>query len=244
MVETKPPLPFRCVVIDDEPPAIAIVSNYIKRIREVELIASFNNAMDAKKFIETNKPEIIISDIKMPGKSGIDLVKGLGYQPSVIFASAYDQYAIHGYELGVIDFLRKPFSFQRFNDAIRRITRPKAPLLQELQKNDPFIFLKADRIIHRVMLSQVFYFQAFGNYCKAYFTDGSVRIYNSKISTVEELVKQHGFLRVHKSYAIATAHVQSISNQTIVINRTPLPIGESYKKTVGSYFKSYSDGTL
>jgi len=229
MVETKPPLPFRCVVIDDEPPAIAIVSNYIKRIREVELIASFNNAMDAKKFIETNKPEIIISDIKMP---------------AVIFASAYDQYAIHGYELGVIDFLRKPFSFQRFNDAIRRITRPKAPLLPELQKNDPFIFLKADRIIHRVMLSQVFYFQAFGNYCKAYFTDGSVRIYNSKISTVEELVKQHGFLRVHKSYAIATAHVQSISNQTIVINRTPLPIGESYKKTVGSYFKSYSDGTL
>ncbi len=241
MVGTKSPLPFRCVVIDDEPPAIAVISNYIKRMSELEMVASFNNAMEAKKYIEENQPEIIICDIKMPGKSGIDLVKGLTYQPSVIFASAYDQYAIHGYELGVIDFLRKPFSFQRFSDAIHKVIHPKVPLLPPMQKKDPFIFLKADRIIHRIMLSQIFYFQAFGNYCKAFFTDGSVRLYNSKISSVEELVKPHGFLRVHKSFVIATAHVQSISSQTIEINHTSLSIGESYKKIVGNYFKSISN---
>ena len=244
MFGTKSTFLFRCVVIDDEPPAIAVIDNYIKRMSEVQMAAAFNNAMEAKKYIEQNQPEIIISDIKMPGKSGIDLVEGLAYQPSVIFASAYDQYAINGYELGVIDFLRKPFSFQRFSSAIYKVIHPKVPLLPPMQKKDPFIFLKADRIIHRVMLSQIFYFQAFGNYCKVFFMDGSVRVYNSKISTVEELVKPHGFLRVHKSFVIATAHIQSISSQTIVINHTSLPIGESYKKIIGNYFKSMSNSGI
>ena len=131
MVGNKSTLPFRCVIIDDEPPAIVVVTNYIKRMNELHLVAAFGNAMEAKKYIEENHPEIIISDIKMPGKSGIDFVKGLAYQPSVIFASAYDQYAINGFELGVIDFLRKPFSFQRFSNAIHKIIKPKITLLPE-----------------------------------------------------------------------------------------------------------------
>jgi DNA-binding LytR/AlgR family response regulator len=232
MVGTTSPLSFRCVVIDDEPPAIAVITNYIKRMSELRMAAAFNNAMEAKKYIEENQPEIIISDIKMPGKSGIDLVKGLAYQPSVIFASAYDQYAINGYELGVTDFLRKPFSFQRFSDAIHKVIHPKMPLLPEVHKKDPFIFLKADRIIHRVMLSQVFFFQAFGNYCKAFFIDGSVRVYNSKISSVEELVKPHGFLRVHKSFLVSSNKITSYSKHRLVINAKEIPVGENYRKTV------------
>lgn len=231
MVGTTFPLPFRCVVIDDEPPAIAVITNYIKRMSELQMVAAFNNAMEAKKYIEENQPEIIISDIKMPGKSGIDLVKGLAYQPSVIFASAYDQYAINGYELGVIDFLRKPFSFQRFSDAIHKVIHPKVPLLPEVQKKDPFIFLKADRVIHRVMLSQILYFQAFGNYCKAFFTDGSVRVFNSKISSVEELVKSHGFLRVHKSFLVSSSKITSYSKHRLVIHAKEIPVGENYRKT-------------
>jgi DNA-binding LytR/AlgR family response regulator len=237
-MDKKSNLLFRCVVIDDEPPAIAILTNYIRQIGQLQLVAAFGNAMEAKKYIEKYQPEIIISDIKMPGKSGIDLVEHLAYQPSVIFASAYDQYAINGFELGITDFLRKPFSFQRFSDAVSKIINPKVPLLPEVQEKEPFIFLKADRTIHRVALSKIFYFQAFGNYCKVFFTDGSVRVYNSKISSVEELVKPHGFLRVHKSFIISTSKVQSISGQTILINKTFIPIGERYKKIIVSYLKT------
>ena len=242
MVGNKSTLPFRCVIIDDEPPAIVVVTNYTKRMNELHLVAAFGNAMEAKKYIEENHPEIIISDIKMPGKSGIDFVKGLAYQPSVIFASAYDQYAINGFELGVIDFLRKPFSFQRFSNAIHKIIKPKITLLPEASESDPFIFLKADRIIHRVIISRISYFQAFGNYCKVFFVDGTTRIYNSKISSIEELVKPHGFLRAHKSFVISTLKVESFTSQSVVINQTVIPIGESYKKTVVNYFKSISNG--
>jgi DNA-binding LytR/AlgR family response regulator len=238
MVVTKSSLPYRCIVIDDEPPAIAVISNYIKRIAELQMAASFNNAIEAKRYIEENYPEIIISDIKMPGKSGIDLVKGLTYQPSIIFASAYDRYAINGYELGVIDFLRKPFSFERFKSAIQRVINPQVPALREMRNSDPFIFLKADRIIHRVTLSHIFYFQAFGNYCKAMYKDGRVHIYNCKISSLEELTQPYNFLRVHKSFIVSVAEVQSISSQTITINHTQIPIGESYRKNAIKHFKT------
>ncbi len=236
--DDKIPAHFRCVVIDDEPPAITVITNYIKRISDLRIAAVFSNAMEAQKYIEATQPEIIISDIKMPGKSGIDLVKGLGYQPSVIFASAYGKYAIDGFDLGVIDFLRKPFSFQRFSSAIDKIINPKVPVLAVVQKNDPSIFLKADRIIHRIVLSQVLYFQAFGNYCKPYFAEGNVRVYNSKISSVEELVKIHGFLRVHKSFVISMANIQAISSHAIFINLTEIPIGESYRKIVVNHLRN------
>jgi len=224
------PVPLRCVVVDDEPAAIRVISTYINRHGGLHVLGVFTHALEAKAFITANHPDLIICDIRMPGRSGIQLVEGLDYKPYVIFASAFDRYAINGFDLGVVDFLRKPFSYERFCAAIQKIVMNHNQVPSIEPQRDSFIFLKSGRSFHRLMLRNVLFFQAFGNYCKAFLSDGKSKVFNTKISSIDELVADYGMISVHKSYIVACAQVESFTNQYAIIRTTEVPIGESYRK--------------
>lgn len=219
-----------CVVVDDEPAAIRVISTYVNRHGGLHVLGVFTHALEAKTFIAANHPDLIICDIRMPGRTGIQLVEGLNYKPYVIFASAFDRYAITGFDLGVVDFLRKPFSYERFCAAIQKIVKNHNQVSRIEPQPDPFVFLKSGRSFCRLMLRNVLFFQAFGNYCKAFLSDGKTKIFNTKISSVEELVAEHGMIRIHKSYIVACEQVESFTSQHVLIRTTEIPIGESYRK--------------
>lgn len=219
---------LKCLIVDDEPLARETLENYVSDVPSLELNAKCSNAFEAIEALKKEAIDILFLDINMPKLSGISMLKSLDQKPQVIFTTAYAEYAVEGFELDAVDYLLKPFSFERFVKAVNKASDRIAKQEQPKQNEDSFIAIKADKKIFKVNLDEINYIQALGDYVKVY-TDSQTLVSHQTLKSLEQELPSLNFIRIHKSYIVALKAIQFIEGNQIKIEDEMIPIGASYK---------------
>lgn len=229
---------LKCLIVDDEPPAHKILENYIGRLSSLSLAGNCYNAIEALNFLHEKQVDVLFLDINMPELSGLEMLGTLQNPPLVILTTAYSEYALESYEFGVLDYLLKPVSFNRFLKTINKILAIKQPASfpEVLEKEEPvpkqnFFFVKADGVQHKIHFTDVNYLESKGNFVQIH-RDKSRLLASDTLSKMEKKLSDYGFLRVHRSYIINIQKVKSIQGNLIQIGKDNIPIGNSYRQVV------------
>jgi DNA-binding LytR/AlgR family response regulator len=231
---------LRCLIVDDEPLALDVLETFVERLDNLELVCRCHNAVEAYTCLQTEHIDLIFLDIQMPKLTGIEFMKTLTNPPKVIFTTAYRDYALDSYELNAVDYLLKPISFERFLKAVAKVTPaepkgiaaiPVAPAHPETDYKDAFIYLKADKKMVKVMLSDILYIESLKDYIRVK-TETKEIISYQKISFLEEKLPAGKFLRIHRSFIIALDKIQAFSATAVDIGKNEIPIGRFYKNEV------------
>ncbi len=229
---------MKCLIIDDEPPAQRIIENFVEQTTGLQLAGKCFHAREALDFLHKNTVDLLFLDINMPVISGLSFLRTLQNPPLVIITTAYREYAIEGYELNVVDYLTKPITYERFFQAVDKAMARFRPTKQNLKTatngtNKPaeFIFVKDDKTTYKIDLESIKFVESMGDYVKI-ITTAKNYITNQTMKHLEELLPPEKFLRVHKSFIVALAHIHSITGNRITIgNYDDIPIGKTYRKT-------------
>jgi len=229
---------IKCLIVDDEDLAIDVLEEYLSRIDYLEVAGSCRNALEAMAFLNENKVDLVFLDIQMPSLTGLQMLKNMADRPEVIMTTAYSEYAIEGFELEVLDYLIKPIPFDRFIKAINRFLklRQSSFSLPEVKQsnsyNDAFIFVKSDKMMVKILLSEITYVESLRNYVAIYQTNGKMVKTMNTISNIEQKLPETNFLRVHRSFIIAIDKIDSFTSGSFKINKEIIPIGRQYKEIV------------
>jgi len=217
---------LKCVVVDDEPMAREIIETYIAKTPNLELISSCKNATEAILFAQENEVDLFFLDINMPEISGLSLAKIIHKKTQIIFTTAYREYAIDGFNLNVVDYLLKPIAFDRFLQAVQKVS------LSEITatKND-FMFVRSDRKMVKIDFNSILYIESLNDYLKIFTTEKTI-IIRETIRSLEEKLPSKKFIRIHRSFIISLKNITSYTNEFIEINQKALPISRSYKESV------------
>jgi len=228
---------LRCLLIDDEPPALKILASYISNINGLEIVAQCKNAIEALDILRQKTVDVIFLDIKMPKLLGTEFLKNLSHPPKVIFVTAYRDYAVEGYELDAVDYLVKPVSFERFFKAITKLNRmmDKEVVTTAVEyKSNPeaFVYLKVDRDMKKIFVNDIIYIESWKDYVKLFLASGKNVLAKQSISAMENLLSEHMFLRVHRSYMVSLNKISSYNGLSVQLDTKEIPIGRLYKQVV------------
>ncbi len=231
------------IIIDDEPLARNVIKEYAKKIPSLIIVGECEDAICAHETLQTKSVDIIFLDINMPKLTGIEFLKNLKNPPLVIFTTAYSEYAMDGYELNIVDYLKKPFSFERFCKAYFRAEelfhlKQSATTNDAPEKQTDFIFVKSDKKSIKVNMSSILYIEGLGDYIKIYLNDKKI-VTNLSMKKIENLLPQTLFYRIHKSYIISIDKMESIEGNMVKINNKLLPIGNSYRQDFMIHIKQF-----
>lgn len=229
---------IKCLIIDDEPPAREVLRHYIEQVPSLELAGECENALQAFTFLQTTATDLMFLDIRMPQINGNDFLKTLSSPPKVIFTTAYPEYAIEGFELDAVDYLVKPVRFERFLKAIQKVfslgtlKHTSDEVITTIEKkNEPFVYFRADRKMIKVMLDDILYIESMKDYIKIITRQGVV-ITKQSISSVEAMLPEKSFARVHRSYIVSLNKIRSFTNELMEIDKAEIPIGKLYRNEV------------
>ena len=228
---------LRCLLVDDEPPALEVLRTHIENINGLEVIATCKNAMEAMDWLYEKQVDLLFLDIKMPKLIGTDFLKSLTNPPKVIFVTAYREYALESYELDAVDYLVKPVTFERFLKAIHKVKRllgQESHLTDtEFRKNlDAFVYVRANKSMHKVLVNQITIIESWKDYVKIFLSNGDSLMARQSISSMENLLSAHSFLRVHRSYIISLEKMTGYNNNEVLVEGKEIPIGRLYKQHV------------
>lgn len=230
-----------CIIVDDEPLAIKLIKRHVDEIPSLNLIATCGNAIEAFEVLKKESIDLIFLDIQMPTMTGIDFVKTLQNAPSIIFTTAYRDYAVESYELNVVDYLLKPITFTRFFQAVNKFleqqeTTTTVVTIPEVDNSNDHLYVNSNKKHIKVEFDQIKYIESIKDYIRIH-SDGKNIITRERISDFEEKLPAH-FLRVHRSFIINTKKITAFTANDIEINEKEIPIGSSYKKLVQDRLKS------
>lgn len=220
---------IKCLIIDDEPLSQDVLKKYIADSPQIELIGIYSNAVEANVFLQSNSIELLFLDINMPKISGLNFFKSLINPPLVIFTTAYPEYAIEGYEVDAVDYLVKPFSFERFLKAINKVVEKNSIAQLKNKNTGGSILLKSDKRVHKVDFDKIIYLQAIGDYVKVVTSEKNLLVHSTIKSLVEQLPAVE-FIRIHKSFVISIKRLEYIEGNQVRIDKENLPIGLNYKE--------------
>lgn len=228
---------LRCLLIDDEPPALKVLVSHISNITGVEVVAQCKNAIEALDVLEQRIIDLIFLDIKMPKILGTEFLKSLSHPPKVIFVTAYRDYAVEGYELDAVDYLVKPVSFERFLKAITKVKRlmgKEVPLPFEdyLSNPDAFVYMKVDKKMQKIFINQIVYIEGWKDYVKLFLVNNKQLLVKQTMSVMENLLSEHKFLRVHRSYMVSKSKISGYNALGVQLDAIEIPIGRLYKQAV------------
>ena len=224
---------LNCIIIDDEPLAIDLLKDYVSKTQFLELLASFTNPIEAMHFANDNDVDLILLDIQMPELAGIQFMKIMQDKSNFILTTAYDKFALEGYEYDVIDFLLKPITFERFmvaaNKAKDRLANLSDSINTESQEPKDYIFVKSEYKIQKVDLSDILYLEGMGDYINVQRSSGKLLTLEN-IKSFHERLPSSRFLRVHKSYIISLEKIDFIERNRVKIGDKLIPISNTYQK--------------
>lgn len=231
MIKSK----VKCLIVDDEPLAIEVLKSHISKLDSLEVSGIANDAFEAFDFLNKQKVDLMFLDIHMPEMKGTDLLKTLKNPPAVVFTTAYREYALEGYELNVLDYLLKPISYNRFMQAVEKFNTyfnlENEATLHKGGGSEQFLYLREKNLIHKIPLKEILYVESMGDNVTIH-TIGRKITNRCTISSVEKLLSENGFLRIHRSYIVSLNRITSFSPVSIYIDKKEFPIGTSYKKNV------------
>ena len=230
---------IRTIAIDDEPLALQLVSDYIRKTPFLELVGSFDNPLDAFDFLSETDVELIFVDIQMPDLTGIEFTRSLQEEHKIIFTTAYEKYALEGFKLNAVDYLLKPFSYEEFLKAAK-----KAQKLCDLEDrsqptietNNQFLFLKSEYKIRRINFNDILYIEGLKDYVKVYLKgeDKPILSLNS-IKSLEQKLPEEKFMRVHRSYIVNLEKIDTIERSRIIFGKAYIPVSDQYKDKFQEY---------
>lgn len=225
---------IKYLIIDDEHIAHDIIKGYCDLLPNLELAKSCYDALEALEYLGNHEVDLIFLDLNMPKLKGFEFLKTLSSTPKVIVTTAYSEFALEGYELNVVDYLLKPFSFERFLKAVNKtfsnsntqhqVTSPKTAISNR-------IFLQTNKKYIQVVIDTIQYIESAGNYTKVVTTSEIISV-REKVSTLLELLPKEGFIQVHKSFAVAIKHIKSIEGNRIFIADHIIPIGKVFRSNI------------
>ncbi|MET0946663.1 MAG: LytTR family DNA-binding domain-containing protein [Flavobacterium sp.] len=225
---------IKCVLVDDEPLAIKVLQNYFNNFTDFEVIATFNNSLEALDFINSTTVDAVFLDINMPMMTGFELISLIENKTKVIITTAFREFAAESYDLDVLDYLVKPIPLPRFIKCINKITTEfnlKNNIKVETTKGDSHIFIKVDKKMMKINIEEILFVEGMKEYIKIVTPDKTYITHKSLTSLSEELPADR-FLRIHKSYVIALNKVKSIEGNRVQIQSYTIPIGRNYSKDV------------
>ena len=226
-----------CLIADDEPLAHQLLENYIGRLKMLYVAGNAYSAFEVLDFLGSNKVDLMFLDIQMPDLSGLDMLKTLTQPPLVILTTAYSEYSLEAFDLGVTDYLLKPIKFERFLKAVNRVIDIRKGALQyqpahsqSLPVTAPpdFIFLKDGMVEYKVLLYEILYVQAYGNFAKVH-THEHTFVATITMKQLEDMLPETNFIRVHKSYIIRVDKMTKMEKEQVFIDKTAIPVGTMYK---------------
>lgn len=222
---------INCIAIDDEPLALSKIEGFINRIPELKLLRTFDNAIDAIGWLKVNVTDLIFLDIQMEQLTGIQFLEATGTKSKIIITSAYEQYAIKGYELSVTDYLLKPFSFQRFVRAVNKVMELYLPnqITNDQKTVDNFIFIKTEYRLERVDTNTILYIEGMKDYLRIVCSDKKIMTLQS-FAKLYEILPAKKFCRVHKSFIVAIDKIKFIERSVIMIADKRIPVSNTYKE--------------
>lgn len=234
----------RCLIVDDEPPAIDVLVKYIQAVDDLELSATCSNAVEALGTLKHTAVDLLFLDIQMPQLLGTDFVRTLKNPPKVIFTTAYRKFAIEGFELDAVDYLLKPISFERFLKAVNKVLQTSiqissgsSPFDGQSNQSENFIYFRTDRKMVKVYLDDILYVESLKDYIKVFTTSKQI-ITKQAISALEDMLPSSQFLRIHRSYLVGLNKIDSFTADDIQIGEKELPIGRMYHHEVLKALKS------
>ena len=227
---------IQCIIVDDEPIAREILENHLQKINAINVVSTCKNAVEAFNEINANTVDLIFLDINMPEISGLSFAKSINKNIKVIFTTAYREYAVDGFNLQAVDYLLKPISFERLLQAVNKYLGENTIEINnstsEIEKsNNDFIFVRSDRKMIKVNFCDIQYIESLSDYVKIHLQENMI-VTRETISNIEAKLPQKDFIRIHRSYIVSIATIESFTNEFIEIKKKALPISRSYKKEV------------
>lgn len=221
---------LKTLVIDDEPLAHEIIKTYAKDIKSLEIVGYCGDAIEAMEQLQKHSIDLILLDINMPKLSGIEFLKTISNPPMVILTTAYTDFALAGYELNVLDYLTKPFSFVRFLKAIQKAEHHNTLLQKrDLEINQESVFIKSNKKTFQVKFNDIIYIEGLGDYIKIY-TDNTHLVTNISMKRMEDLLPSGVFFRIHKSFIVNLKKIVSIEGNMVEVPNKKLIIGNNYRQ--------------
>jgi two-component system, LytTR family, response regulator len=219
--------PLQCLIVDDEDLAVSLLENYVKQTEGIEVAGTCFHTVDARNFLAANKVDILFLDIQMPYLTGLELLKQLTNPPAVIFTTSYSAHAVEAFELSVLDYLLKPFAYERFLQAVEKAKQYIN--LQTAQQAADYFFVKSDGLQVKIMFNDVLYVEGLKQYVKIITVNGQVITLESMKRMEEHLPPSH-FVRLHKSYIVCLKKITAMGRKEISIGNKQLPVGKTYEQ--------------
>jgi two-component system LytT family response regulator len=224
---------IKCIIIEDEPLAVKVLSDYVSQVPFLKLEATFKDAILATDYLRHNHTDLIFLDIHLPKLKGMAFLKTLTHPPAVIITTAYHQYAVEGFNLNVTDYLLKPFDFERFLNAVTKVKTAENEKQKTNESGDvkDYLFLNVQKRKVKILFSEIVYIESQREYIKIITTK---REYISKISTheMEDLLPANLFKRIHRSYIISVSKIESYTAEMVEVNGVSIPIGRGYRDVI------------
>ncbi|GGI57878.1 LytR/AlgR family response regulator transcription factor [Winogradskyella haliclonae] len=215
-----------CIIIDDEPLAVDLLTSYASKIEDLEVIGNFNNPIDALKLLRENTVDLLFLDIQMPEITGVEFKKIINPDIKVIFTTAYSEYALESYDLNAVDYLLKPITFQRFLKAVEKAQSKSVDAI--IHESNDYIFVKTEYRHQKLLFSNILYLKGLSDYVAIQTKDGKVLTLQN-MKDFEQSLPKNKFIRVHKSYIVSLEHIEYIERNRIIIQGEHIPIGATYK---------------
>jgi len=221
---------LKCVAIDDEPLAAELIRTYVNRIPDLELLATFEDAISGVEYLNNTAVDLLFLDINMPDISGIDLARALTVKPMIIFTTAYKQFAYDGFELEAIDYLLKPIDFGRFEKAVRKALDYQRHQTNDSQTSDEaVIYVHAEYKVTKIVLREIEYLESMEDYVKIHLSDKAPVLTLMPLKRMLEKLPADSFKRIHRSFIIPVDRIRTVSQRKVVLKTGELPIGNSFK---------------
>lgn len=228
---------IKCIIVEDEVLAQNVIQSHLQKTERFELVAVCCNALEAIDVLNRKEVDLIFLDIQLPGMTGLNFLRSLPNHPLVVLTTAYPEYALESYEFNVIDYLLKPISYERFSKTIDKIIDGK--IFSEAKKskdNTPgdHIFIKSNSKFFRVSFPEIIYIEGMKDYLKIHTLEHTI-VTHQTMNDMENILPTRQFIRIHKSYIVAFAHIKSIFGNSVELEQTTIPIGLNYKEKLMNF---------
>jgi DNA-binding LytR/AlgR family response regulator len=227
---------IRAIAIDDEPPALKVLENFCGKTDLVALEKTFTQPSEALKHLRKFPVDLLFLDINMPSLSGIDLYKSIEQNTMVIFTTAYSEFAVEGFNLNAVDYLLKPYTFERFEKAVSKAHDYYNLTTQTDTTRDQYLFIRADYSLVKIAISDIVYIEGLDDYIKIHIQDQKTVVARMTMKGIIEKLPAKDFIRVHRSYIVAFARIKNVRNKVIFLDGFEISIGSSYEKDFNKAF--------
>ncbi|MVM31772.1 response regulator [Spirosoma sp. HMF4905] len=233
---------MNAIALDDERPALDVIEAFCNRIDSIKLVKTFTRTGEARLYLEANPIDLIFLDINMPKESGLAFFRSITQQTLVIFTTAYSEFAVESYEVSAVDYLLKPFTFDRFGQAIQRaqarwqsLRQPGSNTMESPEQT--FLYFRVDFNLVKVTLSDILFIEGLDNYLKIHLKEGAPLVVRLTLKAMLDKLPARNFIRVHRSFIVAIDKIEALRNRMILIGDEEIPVGSSYEKDFFSLFR-------